>query len=87
MLHWDPRQVGWALAAVGVLSVLVQGGLVRPLVKAIGSRRAMLIGAIAGTLGFAGYGLSATVPMFWIAAMLFGLAGLIAWRTTRHDPE
>ena len=76
VLHWDPKQVGMALAAVGVFSVIVQGGLVRPLVKRIGQRRTLMVGGVFGTIGFAMYGLAGTVPMFWIAAIAYAPAGV-----------
>ncbi len=74
-LDWDAKQVGWALAAVGVANVLVQGGLVRPVVRRLGERRALAIGAVFGTLGFALYGVAATVPVFWLGAALYAPAG------------
>jgi DHA1 family tetracycline resistance protein-like MFS transporter len=76
VLKWDPKQVGMALAAVGVFSVIVQGGLVRPLVKKIGQRRTLMVGGFFGTLGFALYGFAGTVPMFWIAAVAYAPAGV-----------
>ncbi len=76
VLKWDPKQVGMALAAVGVFSVIVQGGLVRPLVKRIGQRRTLMVGGFFGTLGFAMYGFAGTVPMFWIAAIAYAPAGV-----------
>lgn len=72
---WDARQVGLALAAVGVANVIVQGGLVRPFVKRLGERRALAIGATFGTLGFFLYGIAGTVPVFWIGAALYAPAG------------
>ncbi len=76
VLRWDPKQVGMALAAVGIFSVIVQGALVRPLVRKIGQRRTLMVGGFFGTLGFAMYGLAGTVPMFWIAAVAYAPAGV-----------
>ncbi len=72
---WNARQIGLSLAAVGVANVIVQGGLVRPFVKRLGERRALAIGAFFGTVGFALYGIAATVPVFWLAAALYSPAG------------
>ena len=74
-LDWDARQVGLALAAVGVAGVIVQGGLVRPFVKRHGERRALAIGAFFGTAGFFLYGIAGTVPVFWIGAAVYAPAG------------
>jgi DHA1 family tetracycline resistance protein-like MFS transporter len=76
VLRWNPKQVGMALAAVGIFSVIVQGVLVRPLVRKIGQRRTLMVGGFFGTLGFAMYGLAGTVPMFWVAAVAYAPAGV-----------
>ncbi len=65
---WSEASMGLALAAVGVCSAVVQGGLVGPVVKRIGERRAMVLGMLCGALGFAGYGLAPTG--FWFMAAL-----------------
>ena len=75
VLAWDARQVGFALALVGVANVIVQGGLVRPFVKRLGERRALAIGATFGTLGFFLYGIAGTVPVFWLGAVCYAPAG------------
>lgn len=74
--NWDSKDVGIALAVVGIANIVVQGGLVRPLVKRLGARRAMAIGATAGTLGFTLYGLAAAVPLFWVAIFVYSPAGV-----------
>lgn len=74
-LDWDARQVGLALAAVGVAGVIVQGGLVRPFVRRLGERRALAIGALFGTAGFFLYGVAGTVPVFWVGAAVYAPAG------------
>ena len=50
---WGLKMVGWTLLIVGVLSVIVQGALISRIVKAIGERRALLLGLACGTLGLA----------------------------------
>jgi DHA1 family tetracycline resistance protein-like MFS transporter len=75
---WDEKAVGLTLAAVGVCSAVVQGGLVGPVVKRIGQRRALWVGLSCGALGFAIYGLAPTGLWFnaGIPVMaLWGLAG------------
>lgn len=73
---WDSKDVGIALAVVGIANIVVQGGLVRPLVKRLGARRAMAIGATAGTIGFTLYGFAAVVPIFWVAIFVYAPAGV-----------
>lgn len=75
-LRWDAREVGYALAMVGVLNVVVQGGIVRPLVQRLGERRAIAIGAAAGAAGFLLYGLATSELAFWLGALVYCPAGL-----------
>jgi len=55
---WGPRENGLALALVGVMAALVQGGLVRPLVARFGERRTIIAGLTLSSVGFVGYGLA-----------------------------
>ena len=48
---WGERTVGFTLAGVGVCSMIVQGGLVGPIVKRFGERRALLVGLVCGVVG------------------------------------
>ena len=73
---WSEASMGLALAAVGVCSAVVQGGLVGPVVKRIGERRAMVLGMLCGALGFAGYGLAPTGFWFMAALPLVALWGV-----------
>ena len=41
---WDESAVGLCLSAVGISAIIVQAGLIGPIVKRVGDRRAMLIG-------------------------------------------
>jgi DHA1 family tetracycline resistance protein-like MFS transporter len=73
---WDQKIIGLTLAGVGVCSMIVQGGLVRPLVARLGERTALLIGLVAGAAGFAVYGLATTGPAFWLGIPVMALWGL-----------
>jgi DHA1 family tetracycline resistance protein-like MFS transporter len=73
---WDQRVIGLTLAAVGVCMMIVQGGLVRPIVARIGERASLLIGLTAGALGFAIYGLAITGSAFWIGIPVMAFWGL-----------
>ena len=55
---WGTREVGLTLAAVGVGSMIVQGGLIGPIVKALGETRSLILGTVCGLVGFAIYGLA-----------------------------
>ena len=73
---WNERDVGLALAAVGVSSIIVQGGLVRFAVRRFGERRAALTGLACGSLGFLAYGLAPNGALFLAAIPLLALWGL-----------
>jgi len=67
--------VGWTLLIVGVLSIIVQGGLIGKIVGALGERKALLFGMACGALGFTLYGLAPTGYWFWAAMPIAALWG------------
>ncbi len=73
---WGGPQVGLTLAAVGVCSMLVQAGLIRPLVAYLGERRALLLGLLCGAIAFAIYGAAATGGLFLLGIPVMALWGL-----------
>jgi DHA1 family tetracycline resistance protein-like MFS transporter len=74
---WGVRDVGLFLGATGIASIVVQMLLVKPVVKAVGERGALLIGMGCGVLGFAAYALAPTGFLFWCSLPLFALIGLV----------
>jgi len=90
--HWGPPQLALCLAAVGVLTAVVQAGLTGMIVKAFGERKAMFIGLGCGAVAFIGYALA---PVSWVfvaflpIGALWGLAGpnIQALMTAKVDPK
>lgn len=85
---WNELTVGLVLAGVGICSMIVQGGLVKPVVAKLGERRAIAVGLAFGTAGFLLYGL-ATTGFIFIAGIpvmaLWGFAGpAVQASMTRH---
>ena len=74
---WGLRMVGYTLLIVGVLTIIVQGGLIGRIVKALGERHALMFGLVCGTLGFFFYGLAPTGYWFWAAMPLAALWGVV----------
>lgn len=75
---WSERTVGLALAAVGACAIVVQGGLTRVVVARIGERATLVVGLLAGVVGFGVYGSAPTAAVFWLGVpitSLWGLAG------------
>jgi DHA1 family tetracycline resistance protein-like MFS transporter len=64
---WNEMMISYALAAVGVASIVVQGGLTGPVVKRMGERRAMMFGLTCGIIGFLIYALGPTGNWIWLA--------------------
>jgi DHA1 family tetracycline resistance protein-like MFS transporter len=73
---WGEGMVGATLALVGACAVVVQAGLIRPIVGWLGDRRAMLVGFSSGALGFAVFGLAPTGALFWIGIPVMSMWGL-----------
>jgi MFS transporter, DHA1 family, tetracycline resistance protein len=84
-------QTGLALALVGVCSMVVQAGLVRPMVKRFGEPRMLMVGIAFGCTGFLLYGLVPTMLLFFAVVPFMALkdfAGpsLQALMTSRVSP-
>jgi DHA1 family tetracycline resistance protein-like MFS transporter len=77
LYRWDQRTIGLVLAGVGVMSIVVQGGLVGRMVKALGERRALTIGFASGAAGMIVYGLAPTGRIFLLGIAMTALYGLV----------
>jgi len=73
---WNEAQVGLMLAGVGVCSMIVQGGLVRPAVARLGERASLLAGLAFGVVGFALYGVAPTGSLFVVGVPVMAFWGL-----------
>jgi len=71
---WGPLENGWSLAAVGVMSVIVQGFLLGPLIKRFGAQRLTLIGLVSSTLAYAMWG-AATAGWMMFAVIFVNILG------------
>jgi DHA1 family tetracycline resistance protein-like MFS transporter len=73
---WDTQVVGLTLAAVGVCTAIVSGGLVGPIVARIGERRAALAGLAFGAAAFSIYGLAPSGRLFLAGVPVMAFWGL-----------
>jgi MFS transporter, DHA1 family, tetracycline resistance protein len=73
---WDRMTVGLTLAGVGLCTAIVSGGLVGPIVKKLGERRAALTGLACGSVAFAVYGLAPRGSLFLAGIPIMSLWGL-----------
>jgi DHA1 family tetracycline resistance protein-like MFS transporter len=61
--QWGPLQNGTSLFVVGLVAVVVQGGLLKMLLRTMGERRLVAAGLASGAVAYALYGL---VPQGWM---------------------
>ena len=73
---WTPRDVGWALTAVGITYGGVQGGLVGPVVGYFGERRALIAGLLLGAAGMSVYAMAPTARWFALGIPIMAMWGL-----------
>ncbi len=90
--NWGPSQVAMCLAAIGIMTGAVQGGLTGRVVKAVGERNAMFIGLLCGAAAFLGYALTPTwwaFVLFLPVSSLWGLAApnIQALMSANVDPK
>jgi len=67
---WDTRMVGLAMAAVGIMSVLVSGVLVGRIVRAIGEASALRLGLAAGTAAMLLYAFAGRPAVVFVAILV-----------------
>jgi MFS transporter, DHA1 family, tetracycline resistance protein len=71
---WGPLENGWSLAAVGVVSVIVQGFLLGRLLRWFSPRRLAVLGLISSTLAYVLWG-AATQGWMMFAVIFVNLLG------------
>jgi DHA1 family tetracycline resistance protein-like MFS transporter len=72
---FDATHTGYLLAAFASLGVVVQLGMVGPIVKRLGEKRALVIGLIFAAVGWGGSALTYSLPLF-IAMLVPGAIGV-----------
>ena len=88
------KQVGYVYAYVGFLGIILQGGLIGPLVKWMGEKRLAWIGFLAAAIGFCSLGWTYTIPMLLVVSAIASLGtgalrpsltSLITQKTDRRE--
>lgn len=74
---WSEAEIGLSLAAVGVSMAIVMGGLIGPIVKRLGERRAALLGLLLSAAGFTGYAFATAGWVMFVFMVPFAFIGLI----------
>jgi len=91
--HWTPLFMGLTMGGTGALGIVVSIFLVGPVVRRIGERGAVLLGAACGAVGFAIYGLAPNTAWYLLGMPIFagigflipGLMGLMSRRVQPHE--
>lgn len=73
---WDSKMTGILLGLIGLSAAVVQGGLVGPIVKALGPRNSQLLGLVCGAVGFAIYGFAQEGWQFFIGIPIMAFWGV-----------
>jgi DHA1 family tetracycline resistance protein-like MFS transporter len=72
---WGPAQNGWSLFAVGVMSVFVQGFLLKHLLQRFSPQRLAAVGLVGSALTYLGFGLASEGWMLYVVIVLGNLIG------------
>jgi DHA1 family tetracycline resistance protein-like MFS transporter len=71
--QWTTREVGWSLFIVGLAAAIVQGGLARRIIPALGERLCLIAGLIIAVFAFTGYG---TATHGWMIYTIVAIASI-----------
>jgi DHA1 family tetracycline resistance protein-like MFS transporter len=77
---WGPQENGWSLFAVGVMAAIVQGGLMKRMLKVMSAQRLAALGLVSSTVCFLAWGLATQgwMMIVIVVANLFGFTTVAA---------
>jgi len=72
---FDVSRTGYFFAGFGLLGAVIQGGLIRPIVKRTGDKTMFIVGVVCSVVGLVAAAMAHSVPMFALALvpLAFGL--------------
>lgn len=73
---WDPLHIGASLFVVGITAAVVQGGLSRRIIPALGERLCLVAGIALGVFAFLGYGLASHGWMIYVIIAIASIGGV-----------
>jgi DHA1 family tetracycline resistance protein-like MFS transporter len=74
---WSEATVGLTLAAFGLVTAIVQGGLTGPAVKWLGERNTVVVGLLAGTIALIGYGVAPGLLVVLVLIVIHAPEGFV----------
>jgi DHA1 family tetracycline resistance protein-like MFS transporter len=72
---WGPKEVGWSLFAVGAMTALAQGVLLRFMVQRTTPQRLAMLALVAGTLSYLGFGAATEGWMMYVVIVIGNILG------------
>ncbi|WP_422926696.1 MFS transporter [Singulisphaera sp. PoT] len=72
-LNWGPQKAAFGFAFLGLVSAIIQGGMIRRLVPKYGEPRLIVIGVATLTVGLGALALSFNVTTLLLATMIVGI--------------
>lgn len=75
-LNWNNDWIGASITFVGVSVAIVQGGLIRPVSKKLGTKKSVLIGLIFNVIGLLLFAFASQTWMMFVFMMPYALGGL-----------
>jgi len=73
---WSKAQVGYSLGFVGLMIIIVQGGVIRPVIKAFGQEKTAYIGLLFYVLGMFLIGIASAPWMIYAFMVPYAIGGL-----------
>lgn len=74
---WDPRMIGLSLAAFGIAIAIVQGGLIRVILRRLGERRTVIYGLVFNFFAFLAIALVTSGPLALVLTPLIALGAVV----------
>lgn len=74
--EWNPKQVGFSLAAFGAMALVYQLGLARIIFPALGERKVMVIGMTVAAIEFVAYAFASQGWMIYLIMIVGGIGML-----------
>jgi MFS transporter, DHA1 family, tetracycline resistance protein len=74
--HWSTLQVGLSLTYIGVMTAVVQGGLVKKIISVTGERMGLVLGLLVSSLVMIGYGTATQGWMIYVLILLGSFGGI-----------
>jgi MFS transporter, DHA1 family, tetracycline resistance protein len=73
---WSESMVGYSLAVVGIMVAIVQGGLIRKVIPALGQERSVFIGLLFYCLGMVLFAFASKGWMMYVFTIVYCLGGI-----------